>query len=205
MEKSLVVILLLAGLCDDASCHSRTYIPVGEIKTWTDARSYCREKHTDLVTVHSLEEQQQILNVAKDYQFWIGLYRDSENWQWSTGDAVSYTKWVAESSPAAKATATTKPLTGTQTSPKPGKRRQVVRIEIKAPEGLDPEDPKITDAILAQNQVPQPKLQVLQNHRLEPRPLLNQLQERLSKGMTLRWRKKDRKIFHKLEEEEGGV
>ncbi|MGH0171007.1 UNVERIFIED_CONTAM: hypothetical protein FKN15_003079 [Acipenser sinensis] len=62
-----------------------------------------------------------------------------------------------------------------------GKRRQVVRIEIKAPEGLDPEDPKITDAILAQ------------------------LQERLSKGMTLRWRKKDGKIFHKLDEEEGGV
>ncbi|MGH0154900.1 UNVERIFIED_CONTAM: hypothetical protein FKN15_027983 [Acipenser sinensis] len=95
MEKSLVVILLLAGLCDDASCHSRTYIPVGDIKTWTDARSYCREKHTDLVTVRSLEEQQQILNVAKDYQFWIGLYRDSENWQWSNGDAVSYTKWTA--------------------------------------------------------------------------------------------------------------
>ncbi|XP_058873497.1 macrophage mannose receptor 1-like isoform X2 [Acipenser ruthenus] len=97
MEKSLVVILLLAGLCEDASCHNRTYIPVKTLKRWAEARSYCREKHTDLVTVHSLEEQQQILNVAKDYQFWIGLYRDSDNWQWSTGDAVSYTKWVAGS------------------------------------------------------------------------------------------------------------
>ncbi|KAK6466636.1 snaclec subunit B-like [Huso huso] len=95
MEKSLVVILLLAGLCEDASCHNRTYIPVIDIKTWTDARSYCREKYTDLVTVRNLEEQQQILNVAKDYQFWIGLYRDSDNWQWSTGDAVSYTNWTA--------------------------------------------------------------------------------------------------------------
>ncbi|KAK6466635.1 macrophage mannose receptor 1-like, partial [Huso huso] len=71
------------------------YIPVIDIKTWTDARSYCREKYTDLVTVRNLEEQQQILNVAKDYQFWIGLYRDSDNWQWSTGDAVSYTNWTA--------------------------------------------------------------------------------------------------------------
>ncbi|KAK6466638.1 macrophage mannose receptor 1-like [Huso huso] len=376
------------GLCEDASCHNRTYIPVRDIKSWTEARSYCREKHTDLVTVRSLEEQQQILNVAKDYQFWIGLYRDSDNWQWSTGDVVSYTKWVAgidtlfcatanatgswdkssccdqrpfmcytetsniterytlistlktwpdahqycrqhhtdlvsikstsenedikkkapaspfwiglfnnpwkwadeenstfqnwnifepaggyakcvliyspnqgkwedwpcddwkyfvcyddsnstttapetteqstetterstetterstetterptettelstettelptenterptetqtspgpESSPIAKAPGTTKPSTGTQTSPKPGKHRQVVRIEINAAEGLDPEDPKITDAILAQ------------------------LQERLPKGMTLRWRKKDGKIFHKQEEEE---
>ncbi|KAK1142792.1 putative C-type lectin domain family 20 member A, partial [Acipenser oxyrinchus oxyrinchus] len=83
-----------------------------------------------------------------------------------------------ESSPAAKAPGTTKPSTGTQTSPKPGKRRQVVRIEIKAPVELDPENPKITDAILAQ------------------------LQEHLSKGMTLRWIKKDGKIFHKQEEEE---
>ncbi|KAK6466745.1 macrophage mannose receptor 1-like [Huso huso] len=83
------------GLCENASCPNRTYIPVREIKTWTDARSYCREKYTDLVTVRSLEEQQQILNVAKDYEFWIGLYRDSDNWQWSTGDVVSYTKWVA--------------------------------------------------------------------------------------------------------------
>ncbi|KAK1152053.1 putative C-type lectin domain family 20 member A, partial [Acipenser oxyrinchus oxyrinchus] len=56
----------------------------------------------------------------------------------------------SESSPAAKAPGTTKPLTGTQTSPKPGKRSQEVRIEINAAEGLDPENPKITDAILAQ-------------------------------------------------------
>ncbi|KAK1152063.1 macrophage mannose receptor 1-like [Acipenser oxyrinchus oxyrinchus] len=83
------------GLCETASCPNRTYIPVRYIKSWTDARSYCREKYTDLVTVRSLEEQQQILNVAKDYEFWIGLYRDSDNWQWSTGDAASYTKWVA--------------------------------------------------------------------------------------------------------------
>ncbi|KAK1142793.1 macrophage mannose receptor 1-like [Acipenser oxyrinchus oxyrinchus] len=85
----------LLGLCEDASCHNRTYIPVKTLKSWTDARSYCREMHTDLVTVHSLEEQQQILNVAKDDQFWIGLYRDSDNWEWSTGDVVSYTNWTA--------------------------------------------------------------------------------------------------------------
>ncbi|KAK1142795.1 macrophage mannose receptor 1-like, partial [Acipenser oxyrinchus oxyrinchus] len=94
-----------SGLCENASCHNRTYIPVKTLKRWAEARSYCREMHSDLVTVRSLEEQQQILNVAKeqqqilnvakDYEFWIGLYRDSDNWQWSTGDVVSYTKWVA--------------------------------------------------------------------------------------------------------------
>ncbi|KAK1152060.1 macrophage mannose receptor 1-like, partial [Acipenser oxyrinchus oxyrinchus] len=86
-----------SGLCEDASCQTRKYNLVNINKNWTDARSYCREKHTDLVTVRSLEEQQQILNVAKDYQFWIGLYRDSDNWEWSTGDVVSYTKWTAGS------------------------------------------------------------------------------------------------------------
>ncbi|KAK1142794.1 snaclec subunit B-like, partial [Acipenser oxyrinchus oxyrinchus] len=94
-----------SGLCEDASCQTRKYNLVNINKNWTDARSYCRENHTDLVTVRSLEEQQQILNVAKeqqqilnvakDDQFWIGLYRDSDNWEWSTGDVVSYTNWTA--------------------------------------------------------------------------------------------------------------
>ncbi|MGH0137653.1 UNVERIFIED_CONTAM: hypothetical protein FKN15_063749 [Acipenser sinensis] len=93
------------GLCAAPSCHTRKYHLVQTKKNWTEARSYCREKHTDLVTVHSLEEQQQILNIVKNEtsdfkketnnRFWIGLYWDSENWQWSTGDAVRYTNWTA--------------------------------------------------------------------------------------------------------------
>ncbi|KAK6466746.1 macrophage mannose receptor 1-like, partial [Huso huso] len=84
-----------SGLCEDASCQTRKYFAVQTSKNWTEARSYCREKHTDMVTVRSLEEQQRIQNVAKNGQFWIGLYRDSDNWQWSNGDAVSYTNWTA--------------------------------------------------------------------------------------------------------------
>ncbi|KAK6466629.1 snaclec subunit B-like, partial [Huso huso] len=94
-----------AGLCAAASCHTRKYHLVQTKKNWTEARSYCREKHTDLVTMHSLEEQQQLQNIVKNEasdfkketnnRFWIGLYQDSENWQWSTGDAVSYTNWTA--------------------------------------------------------------------------------------------------------------
>ncbi|XP_041099468.1 uncharacterized protein LOC121310232 isoform X2 [Polyodon spathula] len=83
-----------------------------------------------------------------------------------------------------RSTDTTERPTETQTSPEPGKgRRQVVRIEIKAPEGQDPEDPKIRDAILAE----------LQEHFSKDTP---------KEGMTLRWIKKDGKIFHKLEEKE---
>ncbi|MGH0144631.1 UNVERIFIED_CONTAM: hypothetical protein FKN15_003712 [Acipenser sinensis] len=101
MEKSLVVTLLLAG----QAFHSNTHMYALPVHL---EGSYCREKHTDLVTVHSLEEQQQLQNIVKNEasdfkketnnRFWIGLYRDSENWQWSTGDAVRYTKWTAETS-----------------------------------------------------------------------------------------------------------
>ncbi|KAK6469596.1 snaclec coagulation factor IX/factor X-binding protein subunit B3-like [Huso huso] len=68
--------------------------------SWSEAQSYCREKHTDLATVRSQNEAVQLLNIAGaslNAAAWIGLYRDdTQNWQWSNSDDVIYSNWTAE-------------------------------------------------------------------------------------------------------------
>ncbi|KAK6466126.1 snaclec coagulation factor IX/factor X-binding protein subunit B3-like [Huso huso] len=69
--------------------------------TWSEAQSYCREKHTDLATVCSQEEAEQLLNIIGDSltdTAWIGLYHDdTQNWQWSNSDdVIYYSNWTAE-------------------------------------------------------------------------------------------------------------
>ncbi|KAK1155248.1 macrophage mannose receptor 1-like [Acipenser oxyrinchus oxyrinchus] len=68
--------------------------------SWSEAQSYCREKHTDLATVRSQEEAEQLLNItggSVNATAWIGLYRDdTQNWQWSNSDdVIFYSNWTA--------------------------------------------------------------------------------------------------------------
>ncbi|KAK1155230.1 macrophage mannose receptor 1-like, partial [Acipenser oxyrinchus oxyrinchus] len=87
------------GLCVPASSQIRK-VYVETVKSWSEAQSYCREKHTDLATVHSQEEAEQLLNItggSLNATAWIGLYRDdTQNWQWSNSDDVIYSNWKAE-------------------------------------------------------------------------------------------------------------
>ncbi|KAK6470002.1 lymphocyte antigen 75-like [Huso huso] len=96
MEKLVLLMLLLAGICAVASGHFRKYHFVKDEKSWFDAQSYCREKHTDLATIESQEETEKVLNISAGFNdAWIGLYYDKENWQWSNGDNVSYYNWTS--------------------------------------------------------------------------------------------------------------
>ncbi|XP_058866890.1 macrophage mannose receptor 1-like isoform X2 [Acipenser ruthenus] len=96
MEKLVLLMLLLAGICAVASGHFRKYHFVEDKKSWFDAQSYCREKHTDLATIESQEETEKVLNISAAFtDAWIGLYYDKENWQWSNGDNVSYYNWTS--------------------------------------------------------------------------------------------------------------
>ncbi|KAK1151458.1 C-type mannose receptor 2-like [Acipenser oxyrinchus oxyrinchus] len=93
-----LLILLLAGFCVPAYNQIRKYVFVGTVKSWSEAQSYCREKHTDLATVCSQEEAQQLLTItgASLWDSLIGLYRDdTQNWQWSNSDDVIYSNWRA--------------------------------------------------------------------------------------------------------------
>ncbi|XP_057188915.1 secretory phospholipase A2 receptor-like isoform X2 [Triplophysa rosa] len=80
----------------DFVCYDETtgYILITDRKNWRDAQSYCRQYHTDLASIHSLEEQNQICSVSGDTRWvWIGLSSDS--WQWSDQWSLSFTNWAA--------------------------------------------------------------------------------------------------------------
>ncbi|XP_041081974.1 C-type mannose receptor 2-like isoform X2 [Polyodon spathula] len=100
MGETGLLILLLAGFCVPADNRIRKHVFVETLKSWSAAQSYCRENHTDLVTVHSQEEAKQLLNLTGASLIaaaWIGLYRDdTQNWQWSNSDDVIYSNWRAD-------------------------------------------------------------------------------------------------------------
>ncbi|XP_058866937.1 macrophage mannose receptor 1-like isoform X2 [Acipenser ruthenus] len=100
MEKTALVLLCLAGFCVPASNQIRKFLFVKTEMSWSEAQGYCREKHTDLATVRSQEEAEQLLNITGDSlndTAWFGLYRDdTQNWQWSNSDDVIYSNWRAD-------------------------------------------------------------------------------------------------------------
>ncbi|XP_056598971.1 aggrecan core protein-like [Triplophysa dalaica] len=70
------------------------YILITDRKNWRDAQSHCRQYHTDLASIHSLEEQNQIRIVSEETRWvWIGL--STESWQWSDQWSLSFTNWAA--------------------------------------------------------------------------------------------------------------
>ncbi|XP_016361103.1 snaclec agglucetin subunit beta-1-like [Sinocyclocheilus anshuiensis] len=52
-------------------------------KTWIDAQEYCRHHYTNLATIRSKEDNDEIIKLIYSLGVfvWIGLYRD--NWKWS--------------------------------------------------------------------------------------------------------------------------
>uniref|UniRef100_A0A3B3VD24 C-type lectin domain-containing protein n=1 Tax=Poecilia latipinna TaxID=48699 RepID=A0A3B3VD24_9TELE len=60
---------------------------INENKNWTEAQQYCREKHTDLVTVTNMKDMKRLIKISARYMkdAWIGLimkFNESEtNWK----------------------------------------------------------------------------------------------------------------------------
>ncbi|KAI4895819.1 hypothetical protein NFI96_029652, partial [Prochilodus magdalenae] len=84
---------------DDNKANAERYIFIYEWKNMSDAQSYCREHHTDLVSVRNQTESQLILNsasrVSNADRFWIGLVNDS--WTWSDQSNSTFRNWKSGS------------------------------------------------------------------------------------------------------------
>lgn len=82
--------LQTTGLFGVSALVARDFFYVDMAKTWLEAQSYCRKKHTDLATVDNMSEMQTLINQVDPFYFgdvWIGLTKGAETrWGWSMGD-----------------------------------------------------------------------------------------------------------------------
>ncbi|XP_040901238.1 macrophage mannose receptor 1 isoform X2 [Toxotes jaculatrix] len=64
---------------------------VADTKSWRDAQNHCRGLSSDLVSIHSEEENEAVQNVSVSQNVWIGLFKDP--WKWSDGSNSSFRYW----------------------------------------------------------------------------------------------------------------
>lgn len=74
-----------------SECIQRRYYHVNEPKTWADAQSYCRHRYTDLATVDSMDDMNDLMKtVNNNVNVWIGLKNTGVyRWKGSVGDPVN--------------------------------------------------------------------------------------------------------------------
>ncbi|XP_039626096.1 macrophage mannose receptor 1-like [Polypterus senegalus] len=130
--------------------------------TWNKAQQYCRVNYKDLVSIRNESENMEIMKKAKSSPFWIGLFNDP--WKWSDGGQLIFKKWsnqepnnwsLNEECMEIWPNGTwndadcslQKPFICSQSLVD---KRIKMRVRIDVQSGLNPEDPKISDAILNQ-------------------------------------------------------
>ncbi|KAK7150076.1 hypothetical protein R3I94_009401 [Phoxinus phoxinus] len=71
----------------------RNYSLIRETKSWFEAQLYCREKHTDLVSIRNETENKRVMEEGEQSKtpFWIGLLEDKVEWE--DGGKSAYRNW----------------------------------------------------------------------------------------------------------------
>ncbi|TNN53395.1 C-type lectin 1 [Liparis tanakae] len=161
----------------------------GGLKSWDDAQTACRARHTDLAMVRDLADNEELKRMATDYPIWIGLTGTA--WAWSDGSEPTYTPWSRQD-PAPNGIADcagldvgSDPLGMIESNcaePKPficyedAVRQRVVGLRLTADSSLDITDPAVMESIL--NTV-----------------AMKLKEEGASVGVRLRWRKVPEKLI----------
>jgi len=79
--------------------NSRVFYVIPERMNWTDAQTYCRQKHTDLATIDDQVEHAELVKTFSNFteNMWIGLYRTSGTspWIWSDQSKSGFRFWAS--------------------------------------------------------------------------------------------------------------
>ncbi|XP_073802839.1 macrophage mannose receptor 1-like [Danio rerio] len=82
-------------MCYEQEAGGSSYIHslILQPNSWFDAQLYCRENHTDLVSIRNEEENTLVMNNGNqsNTSFWIGLLNDSVDWR--DGGRSAYRNW----------------------------------------------------------------------------------------------------------------
>ncbi|XP_048012357.1 secretory phospholipase A2 receptor-like [Megalobrama amblycephala] len=80
----------------DGGQESYNYSLIHEEKTWFEAQLYCRENHTDLVSIRNDEENNEVKKKREQHNnpFWIGLLVDRV--EWADGGQSAYRNWKTQ-------------------------------------------------------------------------------------------------------------
>ncbi|XP_067337882.1 secretory phospholipase A2 receptor-like [Channa argus] len=80
---------LHSAVCYDEQDPS-TYIFVQTDMTWSQARDYCRSNHTDLASITTTNENNEIASLLSS-SAWIGLHR--KPWAWADASLSTFNNW----------------------------------------------------------------------------------------------------------------
>lgn len=107
MRTDTLRVILLIGVFTPTFCANfGVNVHVAEKMTWSEAREYCRKYFTDLTSIISKEEGEELIlgteanattNSNDNFTFnnsWIGLYKNVHGtWSWSGGNNALFPLW----------------------------------------------------------------------------------------------------------------